>query len=171
MKKQVEYLGSQYFIDDIGNVYNKHDKMLKQHLSNSGYKCVVLKINGKQVSRFIHRALAFAFIDQVDGKIYVNHKDGNKQNNDLSNLEWCSFAENIQHMYDTGLKTYKPLHYKGKFGSDHNRSKKVICITDNCKEFGSMSEAQRHYNLGSGSVSWAIKNKKPIFGMHFEFAK
>jgi hypothetical protein len=60
--------------------------------------------------------------------------------------------------------------YKGKFGKDHNRSKKVVCITDG-KEFGSMSEAERHYNLGSGSVSWSIKNNKPIYKMHFEIGK
>ena len=57
--------------------------------------------------------------------------------------------------------------WKGKFGSNHNRSKKVICSTDR-NEFGSMSEAERFYNLGGGSVSWSIKHKKPIFGMHFE---
>ena len=102
MKKQIEYLGNDYFVDKNGNVYNKRDKILKQNLSNSGYKCVSIKINGKQASRFIHRALAFAFIEQVEGKNYVNHKDGNKQNNELSNLEWCSFSENIQHMYDSG---------------------------------------------------------------------
>ena len=168
MKKQIEYLGNDYFVDENGNVYNKRGKILKQHLSNSGYKCVSIKIKGKQAGRFIHRALAFAFIEQVEGKNYVNHKDGNKQNNELSNLEWCSFSENIQHMYDSGLKKYRPLHYKGKFGSEHNRSKKVICVTDNNKEFGSMSEAQRYYKLGSGSVSWSVKNKKPIYGMHFE---
>jgi hypothetical protein len=73
-------------------------------------------------------------------------------------------------MYDLGIKKYKPLHYKGKFGSDHNRSKKVVCITDG-KIFGSMSEAERFYNFGGGAVSWSVKNEKPIYGKHFEIAK
>lgn len=57
--------------------------------------------------------------------------------------------------------------YKGKFGIDHNRSKKVICI-ETQKQFNSMSEAERFYNLGGGAVSWSVKHVKPIFGMHFE---
>jgi hypothetical protein len=62
------------------------------------------------------------------------------------------------------------LRYKGKFGKDHNRSKSIVCLKDG-KIFGSMSEAERFYNLGGGSVSWSIKNKRPIYGMHFEIAK
>jgi hypothetical protein len=57
--------------------------------------------------------------------------------------------------------------YKGKFGNEHNRSKKVICVETN-EEFGSMSEAERYFKLGGGSVSWSVKHKKPIFGMRFE---
>ena len=70
-------------------------------------------------------------------------------------------------MYETGLKTYKPLHYKGKTGLLHNRSKPVICIETGIK-YGSMSEAARELKIDHTSVSWSIKNKKPIFGMHFE---
>ena len=57
--------------------------------------------------------------------------------------------------------------YKNKFGSEHNKSKTVLCIETD-KEFGSMSQAEKHYKLGGGSVSWSVKHKKPIFGMHFE---
>lgn len=170
MKEINDYLGEDYFIDVQGNVYNKRGRKIKQNNSNSGYKFVSIKINKKQAGRFIHRALAFAFIDRVEGKNYVNHKDGNKQNNCLSNLEWCTLSENNQHAYDNGLKKYKPLHYKGKFGSEHNRSKKVICVTDG-KEFGSMSEASRYYNCCHTSVSWSVKNQKPIYGKLFEIAK
>lgn len=53
------------------------------------------------------------------------------------------------------------------FGSDHNRSKGVRCI-ENGQIFGSMSEAERILKLGKSGVSWSIKNKKSIKGMHFE---
>ena len=82
-------------------------------------------------------------------------------------MEWNTKSENNQHAYDTGLKKYKPLHYKGKFGSEHNRSKKAVCI-ETGDVFGSMSEAERFYKISQSSVSWSIKYKKPIFGMHFE---
>lgn len=60
--------------------------------------------------------------------------------------------------------------YKGKFGSEHNRSKKVKCV-ETGEEYGSMSEAGRKLNISYSSVSWSIKHKKPIFRMHFEIAK
>ncbi len=55
---------------------------------------------------FIHRLMAFAWLtnDNYFLKPIVNHKDGNKQNFQLSNLEWCSYKENIQHAFETGLK-------------------------------------------------------------------
>jgi hypothetical protein len=167
MIKQVEYLGASYKIDKDGNVYNSKGKIMKPQISNSGYKFVVLKIDGKPRSKFVHRALALAFIETIEGKDIVNHKDGNKLNNNLNNLEWCTRSENIKHMYDTGLKKYRPMHYKNKFGAEHNRSKKVLCVTDG-KSFGSMSEAERFYNFGGGAVSWSVKNEKPIYGKHFE---
>lgn len=57
--------------------------------------------------------------------------------------------------------------YKGKFGKDHNRSKAVICIETGV-EYGSMSEASRMLKIATSSVSWSIRNNKPIFGMHFQ---
>lgn len=60
--------------------------------------------------------------------------------------------------------------YRNKFGSDHNRSKSVICVETRNK-YGSMSEASRELNIHVSSVSWSITHGKPIFGMHFEIAK
>ena len=59
--------------------------------------------------------------------------------------------------------------FKGKFGSKHNRSKAVICI-ETKELYGSMSEAARKLKIDHTSVSWSIKHKKPIYGMHFEIA-
>ncbi|MFY7987654.1 MAG: HNH endonuclease [Flavobacterium sp.] len=161
--KQSDYLPSGYLINVEGEILSPSKKILKQTISNSGYKFINIKNKGY----FTHRALAFAFIKKIEGKDIVNHKDGNKLNNNLNNLEWCTRSENIKHMYDNGLKQYRPMHYKNKFGAEHNRSKKVLCVTDG-KSFGSMSEAERFYNFGGGAVSWSIKNEKPIYGKHFE---
>ena len=160
---QTTYLPNGYLINILGQVKSPNGKILKPALSNSGYYCLNIKNKGY----FIHRAIAFAFIPLVEGKNFVNHKNGIKTDLTISNMEWNTKSENNQHAYDTGLKKYKPLHYKGKFGSEHNRSKKVVCI-ETGDVFGSMSEAERFYKLGSGSVSWSIKHKKSIYKMHFE---
>jgi hypothetical protein len=60
--------------------------------------------------------------------------------------------------------------YKGKFGKEHNRSKSVRCIETGII-YGSMSEAGRILNINHSSVSWSIKYKRPIYGMHFEIAQ
>lgn len=73
-----------------------------------GYYLVTL-VNAttkKRSNRFIHRLLAQAFIPNPDNKAHVNHKDGNKTNNALSNLEWNTPKENSQHAVDNGLTTY-----------------------------------------------------------------
>ena len=164
---ECEYLPTGYKVSISGDIINKYNKKLKARMSNSGYLCYDLKENKKNKGLFLHRCLAFAFIDNPNNKKCVNHKDGDKLNNSLCNLEWCSTSENNKHAYDTGLKKYRPLHYKGKFGSEHNRSKKVICI-ETGETFGSMSEAGRKLNMSISSVSWSVRHEKPIFGMNFK---
>jgi hypothetical protein len=162
--KQCNYLPIGYLIGNLGNVKSPKDKILKKAKSNSGYECINIKNKGY----FIHRAICFAFKQTLEGKCFVNHIDGNKLNNNIENLEWCTKSENTKHAYTKGLKQKSISNlYKGKFGLEHNRSKKVICIEDG-NTFGSMSEAERFYKLGAGSVSWSVKNKKSIYKMHFE---
>lgn len=161
--KESVYLPQFYLISNLGNVKSPRGKVLKKSISNSGY----FFINIKNKGYFIHRAIAFAFIEKIEGKDFVNHKDGNKQNNDINNLEFCTKSENLIHCYNMGLKKYRPIHYKGKFGYEHNRSKKVRCI-ETKEVYGSMSEASRKLNISISSVSWSIKYKKPIYNMNFE---
>lgn len=134
------------------------------------YLMFTRKVNGRSKSFSVHREVAKAFLVNHENKAEVNHINGNKLDNRAVNLEWVTRSENIQHCYDSGLKTYKPLHYKGKFGSEHNRSKRVVCL-ETGDEYGSMSEASRKLKISISSVHWSVKNCKPIFGMHFEVAK
>lgn len=80
------------------------DRIMKQKKTSHGYMEVKLSKNGHRKDWMVHRLVAFAFIDQVDGKPYIDHLDGNKSNNTVENLEWVSMAENNQRAYDTGLK-------------------------------------------------------------------
>jgi hypothetical protein len=158
---ECEYLPKGYKVSINGDIINKYNKKLKSRVSNSGYLFYNLKDNKKQRGLFLHRCLAVAFIENTNNKEQVNHIDGNKLNNSLCNLEWATRSENVKHAYDSGLKKYRPLHYKGKLGLEHNRSKKVICI-ETGEIFGSMSEASRKLKIAISSVSWSVKYEKPI---------
>ena len=77
---------------------------MKQSENYKGYLIIQLYKQGKRKTKAIHRLVANAFIDDPLNKPQVNHKDGNKQNNNISNLEWCTQSENNFHAYKMGLK-------------------------------------------------------------------
>lgn len=70
-----------------------------------GYYLVTLVHEGKRKNCFIHRLVATAFIDNPENKPMVNHIDGDKTNNHINNLEWCTAKENSVHAVRTGLTT------------------------------------------------------------------
>jgi hypothetical protein len=164
--KECEYLPKGFTVNLLGDIKSPAGKLLKKQISNSGYYYYSLWFMGRSYAKFLHRAVAFAFIPKVDDKSFVNHIDGNKINNSIENLEWCTIKENNDHSRKMHGHM-PPLNFKGKFGFDHNRSKSVVCV-ETGEVFGSQLEAQRKLKMGNGCVSWSIKNKKPIFGMHFE---
>ena len=92
-----------------GKRYERSEKILVVPIGTTGYKRVVLDLghdeNGKRLikSLAIHRAVAQLFLPNPDGKEQVNHKDGIKTNNDVTNLEWNTPKENVQHAFRTGL--------------------------------------------------------------------
>lgn len=87
---------------------------------NNGYLIASMSLNAKHYRRFVHRLVAEAFIPNPEGKPEVNHIDGNKRNNCVDNLEWCTRAENNRHMFRTGLVDMK------KFGESHRKPKTEI---------------------------------------------
>lgn len=93
--------GLHYEVSSLGNVRNSESyKSISQLDKNrEGYIRVNLFSNGKKKRYFIHRLVAEAFIPNPENKPQVNHKDGNKQNNELSNLEWVTNSENQLHSY------------------------------------------------------------------------
>lgn len=81
-------------------------KYLKQSLNGRGYFQVGLS-NGKSRSVVVHRLVATAFLCKSSKSDTVNHKDGIKTNNNINNLEWCTYGENNRHAIDTGLRVIK----------------------------------------------------------------
>lgn len=98
-----------YLISNKGECLNtKTGKFLKGQISNSGYLNYNLTFeNGERKRFYAHRLVAFAYLENDDkDKTQVNHIDGNKLNNSVENLEWCTPKENTNHAIDTGL--WKP---------------------------------------------------------------
>jgi hypothetical protein len=111
--KQIYYENepTTYYISSFGRLYNKKtDKWYKGRISDSGYLDYGLRLNGKLKSFRAHRLVAEYFLPEHDeSKNIVNHKDGNKLNNNVDNLEWCTQSENVIHAIETGLKSKKTL--------------------------------------------------------------
>lgn len=97
-----------YLISDEGEIINSRGLILKPYKTNRGYLRVDLCKNGKAYHKSVHRLVLEAFSDRIPGKEYINHRDLNKENNHLNNLEWCTAKENSQH----ALKNGKYFSYK-----------------------------------------------------------
>lgn len=100
-----------YMISNLGRLkslsYRQtgQEKILKQNINGRGYNYTNISYKGTYKNLFIHREVAKAFLINDNKKnTDVNHKDGNKQNNNVNNLEWCTRSENILHAFKNNLK-------------------------------------------------------------------
>lgn len=86
-------------------------RILKHAADKKGYLRVGLSVDGKLCTFKVHRIVAECFILNPDALPMVNHKNGNKADNTIENLEWCTNSQNIKHAFDTGLikDIYKPV--------------------------------------------------------------
>ena len=102
-----------YKISSFGKVWSKRtNKVVKPTLLENGYLRLNSKINGTVIRFRIHRAVAENFLEESrEDQVYVNHIDGNKQNNHYTNLEWCTASENQRHARRNGL--FKNLYSEG----------------------------------------------------------
>lgn len=154
----------EYLVSDSGdiksvtrNVPNKanritvKERILKPWIDNWGYMNVCLFKNGKGTCKKVHRLIAEAFISPYHGE-QVNHKDGNKLNNSIDNLEWCTGSENMHHAYHNGL---------------HSSTSPVVLV-----EFGILfpttTEAAKFVNGKTSGIRRCISGRnKTHRGYHF----
>lgn len=118
-----------YEISNMGRVKStptirvKNVKILKLTIEKNGYYRVTLS-STKNVTHLVHRLVSIAFLENPLILPQVNHKDLNKGNNAVSNLEWCTPSQNTSHAHSNRIIT-SAKYWKGKFNEDHNLSKPV----------------------------------------------
>jgi len=105
----------EYFASRSGEIIsykNKKRHVLKGGFCSGGYRGVLLRKDGKTIRRNVHRLVAATFLDNPNAFPVVNHIDGNKQNNNADNLEWCTFSANMKHAVLLGLHSVSQTHLK-----------------------------------------------------------
>lgn len=101
--KDIKGYEGMYRISNKGNLYSyKSNRLLNIQKTKKGYAISIISNQGAK-GKVIHRLVASAFIPNPENKPQVNHKDGNKLNNNVENLEWCTGSENVQHAQDNNL--------------------------------------------------------------------
>lgn len=112
---RIKSLGRNYF--NGVSYFTRQGRIMKINVKNSaGYYMLSIWIDARQKSKMVHRLVAFAFLKRIDGKNYINHKDGNKLNNRVENLEYCSNRENSIHYLNSIGHTENGIYFiKGKW--------------------------------------------------------
>ena len=176
--KPVEGLEDKYLVSNLGRFFSKtRNAIMKQQTDKDGY-CVI-GLGGK-ICR-AHRIVAQAFIPNPDNLPHINHKDGNKENNNIENLEWCTPEYNNKYKYLLGYrnKSFKMSEKakkhlseirkgKGLLG-ENNNAKKVRCI-ETGKEYSCAREAEKEIGVSKGCVAHCAKGYiKTSGGFHWEY--
>lgn len=130
-------IDERYLVSNTGLIKGLNGKLLKQASDTRGYKFVTLHINGKQFHLSMHRAVALCFIPNIHNYTQVNHKDENKTNNNVENLEWCD----------------------NKYNSHYSNSKGVLMLDKNTEEVLRRFEALRDVDAYFGKdVHQSVSN-------------
>ncbi len=162
---QVSNLGR---VRSLGNDKTRKEKILKPGINNKGYQYVNLYKNGKGKLFSVHRLVATMFIPNPENLTVVNHKDENKLNNCVDNLEWVTMKYNISYGTRSERASEK---MKGQKRSEEAKQKmskthkkvRVICL-ETKQVFDSIKEAEQC--IGKGNISQHLKGRAKSAGKH-----
>lgn len=178
--KEINNYNGEYLISNLGNVKSlKSLKILKPQDDKNGYLFVMLSKQSKKKNYKIHRLVAEHFLENPMNYEVVNHKDGNKYNNSVENLEWCTHRENNQHAWNMKLNKNtvkqreqasdwcKNNRKKLQDGMDKN-SMSVLCINTG-EVFNTVREASEVLNISKNQIYRVISgDRNSVFGLKFK---
>jgi hypothetical protein len=150
-------LFSGYKIREDGVIISRFGRIVRPQISKNGYIRVELWSDGVGRKYLLHRLLAESFIPNPENKPQINHKDGDKQNNHLNNLEWTTQSENQLHAYRNGLQIgYRasyPLSEKHKqalCGSRWNYERHIYYLEG--ENFDNLCDAADHFRVSRQTI-------------------
>ena len=154
-------INKNYMISTSGDIKRIGREVNHCVRNKNGYLVTDLYEDGKRTTVRVHRAVAEAFIPNPENKPEVNHKDGNKMNNRVENLEWVTKSENALHAYKTGLM--KP-------SSNIGRKGKPFRIVETGEVFSTLMECEKAINGNNRHISDCLHGKQKTHrGYHFEY--
>lgn len=159
----------EYYASDAGYIYSRNYaktgriKKLAFSKKRNGYLGVTL---GSGNYKLVHRLIAEAFVPNRDNKPQVNHKNGDKEDNRVENLEWANASENIRHSYDVLKRPASPHPTLGKLGKDNPLSKPVLQIKNGVvvNEFCAIADAERITGINHSHISMCCSGKQKTAG-------
>lgn len=163
--KDIEGYEGCYQVSNLGRVkslmYGK-EKILKAQVVTNGYLAVSLCKEGKIKKHTIHRLVAKAFIENPDNLPQVNHRDENKTNNTIQNLEWCSAEYNMNY----GNRNKRSVESNT---NNPKKSKQVLCVETN-KIYPSVMQVKREFGFSNSNISKVCLGKiKSAYGYTWRY--
>lgn len=158
-----------YMISSSGRVRRCGSDRDHSVRDRDGYLSTDLYEGGERVTRRVHRLVAEAFIPNPDGKPVVNHIDGNKHNNDVSNLEWVTSKENCRHAWENNL--VKPSYgMRGKSNPNAGRKSKPIRIVETGEVYKNLKECEEAIGGDNRHINDCLRGRQRTHrGLHFEY--
>lgn len=152
-----------YSVSNFGRIRNDTTGRIRILTDRRGYKAFNAKINGKYVKTNVHQLVAKAFVPNPENKPCINHKDGNKHNNYINNLEWVTHKENTIH-YHSVLDDSNARRVSSEI-----HSKPVRCI-ETGETFKSLRSAAEYYKCVPTNIGECLKGRShTACGYHWEF--
>lgn len=145
-----------YSASNYGRIRNNGTGRIMHVFTNPrGYLTLTLRKDNTQVTKSVHRLVAEAFLGGPHPGLDVNHIDGDKTNNCIENLEWCTREDNVRHAVHTGLRP--------------GPRRRAVRIVETGEVFESIRECAKYLGVDGSCISWALRHSGTYHGYHLEY--